>query len=57
MRFKIMACLTCLLAVLAIAHGVVNLAAGREAVWSGVSITTGFAALMLIWLALRKRNA
>jgi hypothetical protein len=57
MNFKLMACLSCILAVLAIAHGGLNLAAGREAVWAGTSIATGLAALMVIWLAHRKRRA
>lgn len=57
MGFKTLASLSCLLAIMAVAHGGFNLAEGRETVWAGVSIFSGLAALLVVCLALRKRMA
>ncbi|WP_122423087.1 hypothetical protein [Pseudomonas viridiflava] len=59
-RSNVVVCLrylTCLLAILAISHGGLTLAADSEAIMAGVSIATGLTALTLIWIALRIETA
>jgi cytochrome P450 len=57
MQFKLLACLSGLLSVLAIVHGGLTLAAGRDVPLAGVAISSGLSALMVLWLANRKRRA
>jgi hypothetical protein len=57
MKVKLAVCLSCLLAVIAIADGAMTLAAGNKVVIPVFAIVIGLATLILLWWGHNKRRA
>lgn len=56
MKVKLAACLSCVLAVLAIASGTITLTAGDGVIIPVFAIVTGIATLVLLWWGQSKRR-